>query len=159
MANRIWQYHFGSGLVATANDFGTRGELPSHPELLDWLATRFVEGGWSVKSMHRLIMNSAAYQQSSEFDVNAAETDPESRLLWRFNLRRLSAEEIRDAMLAVSGELDRTVGGEHPFPTIETWGFSQHMPYYGVYPTNRRSVYLMQQRLKRHPVPQSLRRS
>ena len=151
MANRIWQYHFGRGLVATANDFGTRGEKPSHPELLDWLATRFVEGGWSVKSMHRLIMNSAAYQQSSEFDATAAEADPDSRLLWRFSRRRLSAEEIRDAMLAVSGELDRTIGGEHPFPAIETWGFSQHMPYYGVYPTNRRSVYLMQQRLKRHP--------
>ncbi len=151
MANRIWQYHFGRGLVATANDFGTRGEEPSHPELLDWLATQFIEGGWSVKSMHRLIMNSAAYQQSSEFNATAAEADPDSRLLWRFNRRRLSAEEIRDAMLAVSGDLDRTAGGEHPFPKIESWGFSQHMPYYGVYPTNRRSVYLMQQRLKRHP--------
>lgn len=151
MANRIWQQHFGQGLVATANDFGTRGEMPSHPKLLDWLASRFVENGWSVKSMHRLIMHSATYQQSSEFDPSAAETDPEARLIWRFNRRRLSAEEIRDAMLLVSGELDLTTGGEHPFPAVESWGFSQHAPYYGVYPTKRRSVYLMQQRLKRHP--------
>ena len=151
MANRVWQQHFGRGLVETANDFGTRGEEPSHPELLDWLASRFVESGWSVKSLHRLILNSAAYQQSSEFDATAAEADPDARLLWRFNRRRLSAEEIRDAMLLVSGELDRSPGGEHPFPAVESWGFSQHAPYYGVYPTNRRSVYLMQQRLKRHP--------
>jgi uncharacterized small protein (DUF1192 family) len=151
MVNRIWQQHFGRGLVATANDFGTRGEKPSHPKLLDWLASRFVENGWSVKSMHRLLMNSATYQQSSEFDEAAAEKDPEARLLWRFNRRRLSAEEIRDAMLLVSGELDPTTGGEHPFPAVESWGFSQHAPYYGVYATRRRSVYLMQQRLQRHP--------
>jgi hypothetical protein len=151
MANRIWQQHFGRGLVATANDFGTRGEKPSHPKLLDWLASQFVENGWSVKSMHRLILNSATYRQSTEFDEAAAELDPEARLLWRFNRRRLSAEEIRDAMLLVSGELDPTKGGEHPFPAVESWGFSQHGPYYGVYPTKRRSVYLMQQRLKRHP--------
>ena len=151
MANRIWQHHFGRGLVATANDFGTRGERPSHPELLDWLASRFVEGGWRVKAMHRLIMASWAYQQSSEHDAHAAEIDPNAKLLWRFNRRRLSAEEIRDAMLAASGDLDGTMGGGHPFPPVEQWGFTQHSPYYGVYPTNRRSVYLMQQRLKRHP--------
>lgn len=151
MANRIWQQHFGRGIVSTENDFGVRGERPSHPELLDWLASRFVENGWSIKSMHRLIMNSAAYQQSSGFDAEAVETDPDARLLWRFNRRRLSAEEIRDAMLYVSGELDATMGGEHPFPAVDSWGFTQHAPFYGVYPTNRRSVYLMQQRLKRHP--------
>ena len=151
MVNRIWQQHFGRGLVSTENDFGSRGQRPTHPELLDWLATRFVQSGWSLKAMHRLIMNSAAYQQSSAYDPRAAEMDPEARLLWRFNERRLSAEEIRDAMLFVSGDLDPTMGAEHPFPPVETWGFSQHGPYYAVYPTNRRSVYLMQQRLKKHP--------
>jgi hypothetical protein len=151
MVNRIWQQHFGRGLVATENDFGARGQQPTHPELLDWLASRFKESGYSVKAMHRLIMASAAYQRGSDFDANAFEIDPEAKLLWRFNRRRLSAEEIRDAMLLVSGELDPTMGGEHPFPPVEKWGFSQHAPYYGVYPTNQRSVYLMQQRLKRHP--------
>ena len=151
MVNRIWQQHFGRGLVATGNDFGARGERPSHPELLDWLASRFVESDWSIKAMHRLIMSSAAYQQSSDYDAQSAEADPDARLLWRFKRRRLSAEEIRDAMLFVSGGLDSTMGGPHPFPAVETWGFSQHAPYYGVYLSNRRSIYLMQQRLKRHP--------
>jgi len=151
MVNRIWQQHFGRGLVATENDFGARGQRPTHRELLDWLASRFKDTGYSVKSMHRLIMASAAYQRSSEFKPRAFELDPDNKLLWRFSRRRLSAEEIRDAMLLVSGDLDPTMGGEHPFPPVEKWGFSQHAPYYGVYPTKRRSVYLMQQRLKRHP--------
>ena len=151
MVNRIWQQHFGRGLVATENDFGARGQRPTHPELLDWLASRFKAAGYSVKSMHRLIMASAAYQRSSDFEPRAFELDPDNKLLWRFSRRRLSAEEIRDSMLLVSGDLDPTMGGEHPFPPIEKWGFSQHTPYYGVYPTKRRSVYLMQQRLKRHP--------
>ncbi|MCA9215381.1 MAG: DUF1553 domain-containing protein, partial [Planctomycetales bacterium] len=151
MVNRIWQQHFGRGLVATENDFGIRGNQPSHPQLLDWLATRFVQSGWSVKAMHRLIMSSATYQQSSEHDEIAAELDPDAKLLWRFNRRRLSAEEIRDAMLFVSGGLDLTMGGPHPFPAENSWGFTQHNPFYGVYDSNRRSVYLMQQRLKKHP--------
>lgn len=151
MVNRIWQQHFGRGLVGTENDFGTRGERPSHPELLDWLASRFKESGYSVKSMHRLIINSAAYRRASTFDEASAKIDPDARLLWRFNRRRLSAEEIRDAMLRVGGNLDQSMAGEHPFPAMDTWGFSQHAPFYGVYSTNRRSVYLMRQRLKRHP--------
>ena len=151
MVNRIWQHHFGRGLVATENDFGARGQRPTHPQLLDWLASRFKESGYSVKAMHRLIMASAAYQRSSDFDARAFGMDPDAKLLWRFNRRRLSAEEIRDAMLLISGDLDPTMGGEHPFPPVKKWGFSQHAPYYGVYPTKRRSVYLMQQRLKRHP--------
>jgi mono/diheme cytochrome c family protein len=151
MVNRIWQQHFGRGLVSTENDFGTRGQRPTHPELLDWLATRFIDSGWSIKAMHRLIMASATYQQGSGHDARAAELDPDARLLWRFNRRRLSAEEIRDAMLLVSGDLDPSMGGAHPFPPAESWNFTQHTPFYGVYPTSRRSVYLMQQRLKRHP--------
>ena len=151
MVNRIWQHHFGRGLVGTENDFGRRGERPTHPGLLDWLATRFRENKWSLKSMHRLIMLSATYQQSGDFDQRAASIDPDARLLWRYNRRRLSAEEIRDAMLLVSGQLDPSIGGQHPFPPVDKWSFTQHAPFYGVYPTNQRSIYLMQQRLKRHP--------
>ena len=151
MVNRIWQHHFGRGIVASENDFGVRGERPTHPELLDWLASQFVKQGWSIQQMHRLMMLSATYQQASGDDPRGREIDPEAKLLWRFNRRRLSAEEIRDAMLQVSGDLDPSIGEGHPFPSPETWGFSQHAPYYGVYPSNRRSLYLMQQRLKRHP--------
>jgi mono/diheme cytochrome c family protein len=151
MVNRIWQCHFGSGLVPTANDFGVRGERPTHPELLDWLATRFVESGWSIKSMHRLIMASATYQQANRDDHRAMTVDPDVQLLWRFNRRRLSAEELRDSLLHISGDLDRSVGGEHPFPPKSTWKFTQHSPFYAMYETNRRSIYLMQQRMKRHP--------
>jgi hypothetical protein len=151
MVNRIWQHHFGDGLVSTENDFGVRGEQPSHPELFDWLASRFVESGWSIKAMHRLIMQSATYRLSSDFDQGAFETDPSARLRWRFNRRRLSAEEIRDSMLMISDDLDSSRGGAHPFPAVDTWSFTQHTPYYGNYATNRRSIYVMQQRLKRHP--------
>jgi uncharacterized protein DUF1553/uncharacterized protein DUF1549/cytochrome c len=161
MVNRIWAYHFGKGIVQTPNDFGARGHAPTHPELLDWLASRFIEGGWSIKKMHRMIMLSHAYRiggdtvetgrrgeqatgRNSAIDVN-------NDYLWRFNRRRLEAEEIRDSVLAVSGALDRTMGGEHPFPPEPTWRFSQHVQFFAVYDTNRRSVYVMQQRLKKHP--------
>lgn len=112
--NRVWQHHFGAGLVATSSDFGTRGEKPSHPELLDWLANEFVRGGWRVKELHRQIMNSAVYQQSS---INVAnqrgqQVDPENRLLWRMNPRRHEFEVLRDSLLAVSGRLDSKAGGQ-----------------------------------------------
>ena len=120
MANRIWQYHFGKGLVETSNNFGKMGKRPTHPELLDWLATYFVEHGWSVKAMHRLIMGSAAYQRASRpANPNAlAKTDPENRLLSYFPPRRLTAEELRDSILAVSGELNLKAGGPGSFPEI-----------------------------------------
>ena len=116
IVNRIWQAHFGRGLVSTSSDFGTLGDRPSHPELLDWLATRFVdpsECGWRFKAMHRLIMTSATYRQSSFTSAHeAARTaDPDNRLLWRMAPRRLDAEQVRDAMLAVSGELTGDIGG------------------------------------------------
>jgi hypothetical protein len=111
IVNRLWQYHFGRGIVETPNDFGASGGRPSHPELLDWLADEFRSRGWSIKQMHRLIMLSAAYRQSSRFDPNAAAIDADDRLLWRFAPRRLEAEEIRDAMLAVSGRLNPVMGG------------------------------------------------
>src|SRR5262249_46324446 len=107
MVNRIWQYHFGRGLVATPSNFGTRGERPTHPELLDWLAQRFIDGGWSIKAMHREIVLSETYQLGSTYDEGAGGLDPEDHWLWRFPRRRLDAESIRDAMLAVSERLDR----------------------------------------------------
>jgi hypothetical protein len=109
--NRIWQYHFGQGLVATAGDFGFSGGQPSHPELLDWLALKFRESGYRVKALHRLILTSAAWRQSSAWRPEAARVDSENRLLWRRTPQRLEAESLRDALLAVTGRLDRTVGG------------------------------------------------
>jgi mono/diheme cytochrome c family protein/cytochrome c553 len=111
MANRIWQYHFGRGLVATSSNFGVLGERPSHPELLDWLSYRLVASGWSLKSLHREIMNSAVYQQSSRVDSPGFAKDPANALLSRMNRRRLDVEAWRDAMLAVTGRLDPRLGG------------------------------------------------
>jgi hypothetical protein len=111
MVNRIWQHHFGEGLVRTPNDFGRRGERPTHPELLDYLAGRFVESGWSVKAMHRLILLSSAYQQGSRASAAGVARDPDNRLCGRMNRRRLDAEAIRDSLLAVAGRLDSTPRG------------------------------------------------
>ncbi|GIW80478.1 MAG: hypothetical protein KatS3mg105_2285 [Gemmatales bacterium] len=114
-ANRIWQYHFGRGIVATSSDFGTRGAPPTHPELLDWLATELIRSGWSTKHMHRLIVLSSTYRQSSRPDGERTEKntriDAENRYLWRWHARRLEIEAIRDGILAVSGKLDRRIGG------------------------------------------------
>ncbi len=111
MVNRIWQHHFGEGIVRTPNNFGKLGTAPTHPELLDWLATEFVKSGWSVKAMHRLILASAAYQQSSSPTAAARKADAENQLFSCQNRRRLSAEELRDSLLAASGNLDRAAGG------------------------------------------------
>ncbi len=113
IVNRVWQYHFGRGLAGTPNDLGHLGERPTHPELLDWLAGRFVAGGWRIKSLHRDILLSAAYRQTARVPVTgkAALVDPTNKYLWRFSPRRLDAEQARDAMLAASGELDLTAGG------------------------------------------------
>ncbi len=133
IANRIWHYHFGQGVVPTTNDFGKQGARPSHPALLDWLARRFVADGWSFKKAHKLLMNSAAYRQASLVAPNAVAQarDPGNQLLWRMRVRRLDAEQIRDAMLFASGELDTRMGGE---------GFAGEIP--------RRAVY---QKLLRNP--------
>ena len=127
MVNRIWQHHFGEGLVRTANDFGKRGDRPSNPGLLDELATRFVKSGWSLKAMHRLIMLSATYQQSSRGDSEGLARDPENRRFGRTNRRRLDAEAIRDSLLAVAGRLDTKSGG----------------PAFAELAVPRRTVYLM----------------
>jgi hypothetical protein len=118
MVNRVWQAHFGRGIVPTANDFGTAGEPPSHPELLDWLAANFLANGWQLKPLHRLIVLSNAYQMASTFQADAARIDPKDLLLWRFAPRRLEAEEIRDGVLAVSGELNPQMGGRSVCPPI-----------------------------------------
>jgi hypothetical protein len=129
MINRIWMHHFGQGFVRTPDDLGVQSEKPSHPELLDYLGARFAEDdGWSIKKLHRLIMLSSAYQQSSETDKVAAERDPDNRLLWRANIRRLDFEAIRDSMLVFADALDDTLGGKPVNLTDE--------PY-----SDRRSVY------------------
>ena len=111
MVNRIWMHHFGEGLVRTTSNFGLRGEPPTHPELLDWLSSRFMEDGWSIKNLHRLIVTSAAYRQTSEDRPDGKLADPENRLLWKMNRSRLDFEAMRDALLATSGQLDRRMGG------------------------------------------------
>jgi hypothetical protein len=171
MVNRLWHHHFGRGIVPTPNDFGKQGKAASHPELLDYLALRFIESGWSLKAMHRLIVLSRAYQMASEGQMtndkapmtneipnpqsqipNGTTIDPGNELLWRFNRRRLDAESIRDTLLVLGGNLDATMGERHPFPPQKEWDFTQHKPFKAVYDTNRRSVYLMTQRIQRHPL-------
>lgn len=119
MANRLWQHHFGRGICPTPSDFGYLGELPSHPELLDWLATEFTRGGWSVKAMHRLLMTSLSYQMASTGNAAALEKDPANQLFWRFPMRRLTAEEIRDSMISVTGRLNPRMGGSSFFPLLD----------------------------------------
>ena len=119
MVNRIWQWHFGRGIVATANDFGQMGVPPTHPELLDWLAVEFVARGWSVKSMHRLIMTSQTYRQASVFHSSEhSRIDPDNTLLWRMNRRRLEGEAVWDAVHSVSGTINLAVGGRPVMPPL-----------------------------------------
>ncbi|MGH7137761.1 MAG: DUF1549 and DUF1553 domain-containing protein, partial [Pirellulales bacterium] len=151
LVNRIWQHHFGRGLVSTASNFGESGDPPTHPELLDWLAQRFVEDSWSIKAIHRLILLSKTYQLASTAAEAAVARDPANRWYARFERRRLDAESIRDAQLAVAGRLDRARPAEQPFPPIAEWSWTQHNPFKAVYPSNHRSVYLMTQRIQRHP--------
>jgi hypothetical protein len=152
MVNRIWQYHFGKALVPTPSDFGFRGTPPTHPELLDWLASEFIGSSWSLKAMHRRIMLSRTYQLSSELDASNASKDSGNTWYWRFDRRWLDAESLRDATLALGGTLDLTRAGPHPFPPVSTWRFTAHKQFNQVcYPSNHRSVYLMVQRLHAHP--------
>ena len=130
MVNRIWHEHFGVGLVATPSDFGARGEAPTHPELLDFLARRFVEGGWSVKAMHRLILLSTTYQQKSDGREDGLLADSRNQLLWRQNRRRLDFESMRDGTLAVAGKLDLAEGGR-PVELFDTKALSNRRTVYG----------------------------
>jgi hypothetical protein len=152
MVNRIWLHHFAEGLVRSPNDFGTRGQPPTHPELLDYLAQRFIENRWSIKAMHKEIMLSRVYQISTTENPTAALKDPDNRLLWKFNRRRLDAEEIRDAILAVSGGLDLRPGGAQPFKPEWEWRYTQHNPFVDDFNSARRSVYLLNQRIRMQPI-------
>lgn len=151
MVNRIWLSHFGKGIVQTPNDFGYRGQAPTHPELLDFLAAKFVASGWSMKAMHKLMLLSQTWQLASTTVPKSQELDPNNDLFWRQSRHRLDAESIRDTLLFVSGDLDESSSSAHPFPPQHTWGWTQHNPFVAVYETRRRSVYLMQQRLKKNP--------
>jgi hypothetical protein len=151
MVNRIWQHHFGRGIAATPNDFGRQGQPPSHPELLDYLARQFMEHGWSMKEMHKSILLSQTWRLSSTDVAENAQLDPRNELFGRFTRHRLDAESLRDSLLVVSGELEEGGGGQHPFPPPHTWGWTQHNPFVAVYDTRQRSIYLMQQRLRKNP--------
>ncbi len=169
MVNRVWAWHFGRGLVATPNGFGVVGSKPSHPELLDWLANWFVENGWSVKKLTRLLLTSEAYQRSSAKPSEAHERDPDNRLLAAFRPRRLTAEEIRDSMLAASGELNSRVGGPS-FRAEINWevAFQPRLTMGKIAPPwqpdssraerNRRSIYAMRVRNLGHPLMEVLNR-
>lgn len=153
MVNRIWQHHFGRGLVASPSNFGTHGAKPTHPELLDWLASEFTRRHWSIKQMHKLMLTSLAYQQTS-FSASGAKSDPENRLLWRMNRIRLEGEAIRDSLLAISGELKRDLGGPGVFPPIPKelfqgatgWNARENDPQ-----NARRSIYIFARRNLRFP--------
>jgi mono/diheme cytochrome c family protein len=153
MVNRVWHYHFGQGIVSTPSDFGYNGAPPSHPELLDWLAGEFVEGGWRLKPLHRLIVLSATYRRSSRIDERARAIDGQNRLLWRMAPRRLETEAIRDAVLACSGNLDQAMGG----PGYNIW--EKNTNYVAVYRPRgelgpdafRRMVYQFKPRSQQDP--------
>ncbi|MCI0418049.1 MAG: DUF1553 domain-containing protein, partial [Acidobacteria bacterium] len=163
MVNRIWQHHFGKGIVETPNDFGRMGAAPSHPQLLDWLATEFVHQGWSIKAMHRLMLMSSTYQQASDFTsaVNQKK-DPQNQLLWKMPMQRVAGEIIRDSMLTVSGGLNLKSGGPGVFPEVDPgliglieastskaqgWPASQDGPELW-----RRSIYVTQKRTVTAPI-------
>jgi mono/diheme cytochrome c family protein len=158
MVNRLWQHHFGEGLVRTPSNFGSMGQPPSHPELLDWLALEFIDRGWSLKAMHRLMLTSEAYQMASrDIDANTA-IDPENRLVWRMPRQRLEAEAMRDAVLAAAGTLDRRLGGPNMFPYIDPDLFekSSKRDWPGKPDddpsTWRRSLYVFSKRSIRYPL-------
>ena len=158
MVNRLWQHHFGEGIVGSASNFGKTGERPSHPQLLDWLATEFTRSGWSVKHMHRLMLQSQAYRRSSD-DMEANLTaDPENRLFWRMPRKRLEAEILRDQILAVAGTLNRTLGGPaiRPYIDPDLWQSSTSRVWNGKpigdRETWRRGVYVFLKRSIRYPM-------
>jgi hypothetical protein len=155
MVNRIWQHHFGKGIVATPSDFGVMGTRPSNPELLDWLASEFERSGWSIKHMHRLMVTSSTYRQSSAFREDAAEIDNSDKYLWRFLRQRLDAEVIRDATLYVSGLLNLKMGGPGVYAELPTgmptprggWDTDKNAAE-----RDRRSIYIFVRRNSRYPM-------
>ncbi len=158
IVNRVWHHHFGVGIVETPSDFGANGGRPSHPELLDWLAARFIADGWSLKELHRRILTSATWRQSSQFNARAASVDADNRLLWRFTPRRLDAETVRDAMLFASGELSPQLGGSsfQPFTTTTFNTTFYHLFDKGDSEFNRRTIYRMHLNTGRDPLLDAL---
>jgi hypothetical protein len=160
MANRVWQYHFGRGIVPTPSDFGKLGEPPTHPALLDWLASEFVSGGWKLKRLHKLVMLSSTYRLSARADAANLKADPANTLRWRFDMRRLTAEEVRDSILAMSGNLNLKMFGSSVYPKISKEvlaGLSfpnkkDHWPGSPPEEANRRSVYVFVKRALRVPI-------
>ena len=158
MVNRIWRHHFGEGIARSVSNFDKMGEKPSHPALLDWLATEFVRSGWSVKHMHRLMMNSVAYRRSSNDVAANLQVDPGNRLFWRMPRQRLEAEILRDQILAAAGTLDRTTGGPavRPYIDPDLWQSSTSRVWggkaVGARETWRRSVYVFSKRSIRYPM-------
>ncbi len=158
MVNRLWQFHFGKGIVPSANDYGRLGTMPTNQALLDWLATRFIKDGWSVKTMHRLLMTSSTYRLAYQVDAADLAKDPENELNWRFSMRRLTGEEIRDSLLSMAGVLNPTMGGPSVFPPMpaevlatssqpnNVWGKSS------VDDARRRSIYIKVKRSLLYPI-------
>jgi hypothetical protein len=161
MANRVWQYHFGRGIVRSPNNFGIQGDPPTHPELLDWLASEFMAQGWRLKPLHRLILTSNTYRMSSRGDAQALAKDPSNDLFWRFDMRRLTAEEIRDSLLAVSGTLSSKMFGPSVYVDIPREVLAgQSRPGYGWGKSPpedqaRRSVYIHVKRSLLTPILES----
>jgi hypothetical protein len=158
MANRLWQYHFGRGIVRTPSNFGFQGAPPTHPELLDWLASELVRQGWRLKPIHKLILMSATYRMASHPNPKALAKDPENDLMWRFDMRRLEAEEIRDSILAVNGSLNLRMGGPGIYPAMPKEVLAgQSMPGSGWGKSTeaeqcRRSVYIHVKRSLIYPI-------
>lgn len=162
IVNRLWQHHFGEGLVRTPNDFGVRGERPTHPDLLEWLAGDLIENGWKLKRMHRMMVMSAVYRQASGFDPAKANTDPDNKLLWRMRPRRLEAEVLRDSLLAVGGTLNSEMYGpgfKAPISADAMVARNVKSPYPSDVPdtsaVRRRSVYMFTKRVIPHPLLQA----
>jgi hypothetical protein len=162
IVNRVWQHHFGQGLVRTVNDFGARCDPPSHPELLEWLTAEFVQGGWQLKPLHRLIMTSSVYLQDTTFDAAKATVDLDNRLLWRRRPQRIESEILRDAMLAVSGTLNPEMFGpavKAPIAPEAIQARNMKDPYpkdlKDTTATRRRSIYLFHKRVVQHPLMQA----
>jgi hypothetical protein len=162
IVNRVWQHHFGQGLVRTVNDFGARCDPPTHPELLEWLANEFVKGGWKLKPLHRLIMTSSAYLQDTAFDAAKAKVDPDNRLFWRRRPQRIESEVLRDAMLTVSGTLNPEMFGpaiKAPIAPEAIQARNMTDPYpkdlKDTPATHRRSVYMFHKRVVQQPLLQA----
>jgi hypothetical protein len=162
IVNRVWQHHFGQGLVRTVNDFGARADPPTHPELLEWLTGEFVKSGWKIKTLQRAIMNSAVYLQDTTYDEAAAKGDPDNRLLWRRRPLRLEAELLRDSMLAVSGTLNPAMFGpavKAPITPEAIQARNMTDPYpkdiKDTFAAHRRSIYIFHKRVVQQPLMQA----